>query len=91
MNYGDPHVVTLDGLSYTFNGLGEYDLFKVDGMIRIAARTRSVTDDQGQVPDSKPTAFSGVSIKHADYDTQVQVEVDLANEGKNPYNTISLS
>ncbi|XP_029472059.1 mucin-4 [Rhinatrema bivittatum] len=26
--YGDPHITTLDGLSYTFNGLGDFTLLK---------------------------------------------------------------
>ena len=28
--YGDPHLVTLDGLKYTFNGKGEYILIQTD-------------------------------------------------------------
>lgn len=27
---GDPHITSLDGLSYTFNGLGEYRLMEID-------------------------------------------------------------
>ncbi|XP_046850281.1 sushi domain-containing protein 2-like [Xenia sp. Carnegie-2017] len=28
--FGDPHLVTLDGLSYTFNGYGEYTMLSID-------------------------------------------------------------
>ena len=27
--YGDPHIRTLDGLEYAFNGYGEYTLLKI--------------------------------------------------------------
>jgi hypothetical protein len=28
--FGDPHLVTLDGFSYTFNGHGEYMMLNID-------------------------------------------------------------
>lgn len=28
--YGDPHIVTFDGLNYTFNGKGEFSLVHVE-------------------------------------------------------------
>ncbi len=28
--FGDPHISTLDGKEYTFNGLGEYVILKTD-------------------------------------------------------------
>ena len=31
MTFGDPHIVTLDGLQYTFNGIGEFLLVDADG------------------------------------------------------------
>uniref|UniRef100_A0A8W8NAK6 Uncharacterized protein n=1 Tax=Magallana gigas TaxID=29159 RepID=A0A8W8NAK6_MAGGI len=29
INFGDPHIVTLDGLNYTFNGYGEYTMLNI--------------------------------------------------------------
>eukprot|EP00105_Crassostrea_gigas_P037421 XP_019921569.1 PREDICTED: fibrillin-1 isoform X2 [Crassostrea gigas] len=29
LNFGDPHIVTLDGKNYTFNGYGEYTMLKI--------------------------------------------------------------
>lgn len=29
LNFGDPHIVTLDGLNYTFNGYGEYTMLNI--------------------------------------------------------------
>ena len=38
--FGDPHMRTLDGYSYTFNGLGEYILTDIDnGFFVLQART----------------------------------------------------
>jgi hypothetical protein len=45
--YGDPHVNTLDGLTYTFNGLGEYYLMKTtDDAFTLQARTQQAIDSQ---------------------------------------------
>ena len=46
--FGDPHIITSDGLSYTFNGLGEYLFTKVgDGNTVIQARTERVLNEDG--------------------------------------------
>ncbi|XP_074632006.1 uncharacterized protein LOC141890434 isoform X2 [Acropora palmata] len=39
--FGDPHVITLDGRNYTFNGLGEYTMINVkDNFFQLQARTK---------------------------------------------------
>ena len=39
--FGDPHVITLDGRNYTFNGLGEYTMINVkDSFFQLQARTK---------------------------------------------------
>ena len=46
--FGDPHIITSDGFSYTFNGLGEYLFTKVgDGDTIIQARTERVVNSDG--------------------------------------------
>lgn len=40
--FGDPHIVTSDGLSYTFNGLGEYLFTQIGDSVTIQARTERV-------------------------------------------------
>ena len=37
--FGDPHFRSLDGRTYTFNGLGEYILSDVNGIFQLQART----------------------------------------------------
>ena len=31
VTFGDPHMITLDGVEYTFNGYGEYHILQVAG------------------------------------------------------------
>ena len=39
--WGDPHFITLDKKSFTFNGLGEYTMVAVDdGTFELQARTK---------------------------------------------------
>jgi hypothetical protein len=38
---GDPHIVTLDGANYTFNGWGEYTLSQIGGFV-FQGRTTAV-------------------------------------------------
>ena len=50
--FGDPHMTTLDGYSYTFNGLGEYILTDVDdGYFTLQARTARQVSDNGELTD----------------------------------------
>ena len=70
---GDPHLVTLDGLSYTFNGRGEYiliettDLFTLQGRMIIASGINETA--------VAATVFSAIVAKNDNSDT-VQLEVD---------------
>ena len=56
--FGDPHITTLDGFTYTFNGIGEYVLVRsVDDDIEFQGRTE-------EVGNSGATAFSAFAISH---------------------------
>ena len=71
---GDPHLVTLDGLRYTFNGRGEYTLIETTGdMFTLQGR---MTLANG-INDSAvaATVFSALVAKENGSDT-VQFEVD---------------
>lgn len=41
--FGDPHFVTFDGVSYSFNGRGEYDLVKSQKDLTIQGRTEPMS------------------------------------------------
>ena len=43
--WGDPHIRTLDGRRYTFNGLGEYIFASINGTFETQARTKLATEN----------------------------------------------
>ena len=78
--FGDPHIITLDGLKYTFNGKGEFtlietneDLFTLQGRM---VEVEPETFDSG----SPATVFSAIVAKQVDSDT-VQFSLSSDDEG----------
>ena len=59
--FGDPHMVTLDGTPFTFNGYGEYFILKVRGVnFTLQGRMEPLIDDDGTKTDATVyTAFAG--------------------------------
>ena len=76
---GDPHIVTLDGLPYTFNGLGEYVLLKTQhDEFMLQGRTVQAKDDYGNTIEA--TSFTAFAAKDYDSDS-VQIQVNWARDG----------
>ena len=75
--YGDPHLVTLDLLKYTFNGYGEFVLFEaVDNSFTLQARmVEATTSDSVNIP-ATGTVISALAAKETYSDT-VQLQLDL--------------
>lgn len=61
--FGDPHIVTFDGLEYTFNGMGEFVLLRVDQLrdkLNVQARFEQVERNYyGPVNATKLTSIAG--------------------------------
>ena len=79
--YGDPHVITLDGLKYTFNGKGEFTLIETeDNLFTLQGRMVEVEPAPGQTFDtgSPATVFSAIVGKQIDSDT---VQFTLSSDG----------
>ena len=76
--YGDPHIVTLDGLKYTFNGKGEFILIETnDNSYTLQGRmVDSLMDASGD--PVLATVFSAIVGKQNDSDT---VQFQLSRRG----------
>ncbi|XP_053372749.1 uncharacterized protein LOC123561027 [Mercenaria mercenaria] len=80
--FGDPHVTTLDGRKYTFNGHGEYILLKIASVdVEIQSRTAQAVKADGTL--SEATIFSAFVIQTAD--SWLQVEINNNRTGINLY------
>ena len=74
--YGDPHVVTLDGHKYTFNGKGEFTLIETeDNLFSLQGRMEQPLDQDGS--PAPGTVFTAIVARQIDTETSVQFEVDM--------------
>uniref|UniRef100_A0A3B3QP37 Sushi domain containing 2 n=1 Tax=Paramormyrops kingsleyae TaxID=1676925 RepID=A0A3B3QP37_9TELE len=74
--FGDPHFVTFDGISYTFNGQGEYYLVRAASKgLTIQGRTERVKMENGTL--AKAAMLSAVSMQEKTSDI---IEVRLASQ-----------
>lgn len=71
---GDPHFLTLDQLSYTFNGYGEYIMLVIES-INFTVQVRLQPYQQNM---SKATVFKGIAIRGNGID-KIQIELDQTN------------
>ena len=73
--YGDPHIVTLDGLKYTFNGKGEFTLIETeDNTFTLQGRMEQILDPEGSLTPG--TVFTAIVAKQINTDTSVQFQVE---------------
>ncbi|XP_038073810.1 sushi domain-containing protein 2-like isoform X2 [Patiria miniata] len=67
---GDPHLFTLDGIEYTFNGVGEYTLLETcGGLLELQARMAVLQ------PGGKATVITALAALHRNESDQIHVEV----------------
>jgi deleted-in-malignant-brain-tumors protein 1 len=76
--FGDPHMVSLDGFQYTFNGHGEFTLLQsLDNLLNIQVRMtelHSNRNDSNQTLSGSGTVMTAIVAKDRDSDT-VQFEI----------------
>ena len=80
--WGDPHFLTLDGKTFTFNGLGEYDLLKLeteDITFVLQGRTKQAVTVDGTVTDA--TIFSAFAARDTDGES-FHAELNETKDGK---------
>ena len=66
LTFGDPHIRTLDGHTYTFNGVGDYILFSVKNSTEFTIHSRmskAKVSQNSSVVQSRATVFSAFAIK----------------------------
>lgn len=78
--FGDPHITTLDGKLYTFNGYGEYTLMKIGTgttIFELQSRTELASSQNGA--KSNATVFSAFVAKDQ---TGASIQVEMARNKK---------
>ncbi|XP_062609553.1 uncharacterized protein LOC134271352 [Saccostrea cucullata] len=78
VNFGDPHILTLDGKNYTFNGYGEYTMMKINKdsvRFKFQARTDLATTANGTTTNA--TIFSAFV---AEDQTGSKVQIDMTRD-----------
>ncbi|XP_019854776.1 PREDICTED: protein mesh-like isoform X3 [Amphimedon queenslandica] len=66
--YGDPHLLTLDGLQYTFNGRGEFILIQtVNNLLTVQGRMVPISNTNSAPANG--TVFSSIVAKESTSDT----------------------
>ena len=101
--FGDPHLLTLDGLQYTFNGRGEFTLIDtVDNSFILQGRMVPVTTGQ-TVDPSRGTVFSAIVASDGSDTVELRatsvgmttlingVHVELSTGLSHQFNSLTLS
>lgn len=94
--FGDPHIVTFDGLEYTFNGMGEFVLVRAKNgaeELDVQARFQQVPRNMhGQVMATHPTSIAVrghnstvIEVRVRPRDAQWRYRLDVFADGRRIY------
>ena len=87
--FGDPHIRTLDGLEYSFNGLGEYMLVATtDKTFTLQGRTLRALDSKRN--EMQATVFSAFAAQDADSD-RFHVQMNSDRDGEQIHHETEIS
>ncbi|XP_061188739.1 uncharacterized protein LOC133196904 [Saccostrea echinata] len=80
VSYGDPHINTIDGLKYTYNGLGEYTMLEVknisSGSIIFELQSRTTLAQNETGSEIHATIFSAFAAREDNVTAQVEVNLE---------------
>ncbi|BFZ05895.1 hypothetical protein BsWGS_08934 [Bradybaena similaris] len=76
---GDPHIVTLDDLGYTFNGVGEFTLLRVkETDMEVQVRAIPATDKTNKPQNA--TVFSALVVKASNTSSVLEIQKKTPGE-----------
>ena len=81
--FGDPHITTLDGLSYDYNGVGEFWMIR-SSTINVQVRTVVALDGLGQPVNASVFAAYSVQVPSSGAEGQwnrIHVEMNSDRTG----------
>ena len=81
--FGDPHIRTLDGKLYTFNGYGEYTMIKINTStmyFELQSRTILATSQDGVTTNA--TVFSAFAAKDQ---TGSNIQIEMSQDKKSKF------
>ncbi|XP_072027009.1 uncharacterized protein [Amphiura filiformis] len=94
---GDPHFLTMDGKSYTFNGKGEYWMMKTDpgsGMDNVILQARTNTLPNTDFPVTVFVAvvaqYGSSDIVHVELNSRRLLDVWVREQGQEDWNRLNL-
>ncbi|XP_059143753.1 uncharacterized protein LOC131931074 [Physella acuta] len=74
---GDPHITTLDSVTYAMNGLGIFTMIEtLDKQFNLQAKTSQAESSSGTLTNA--TSFTGFAAKESN-DTHFQIELSASN------------
>ena len=77
--YGDPHIVTLDGHKYTFNGKGEFTLVEThDDSFTLQGRMEQAVGGNGTATG---TVFTSIVAQQVEGGVERRVEFQVNQQG----------
>ena len=79
---GDPHIQTLDGKTYTFNGIGDYQLLGLLNSNEFVIHSRmsqAYISPNSSKSASRATVFSGFALK-TDSGPLVEIYLNVSSE-----------
>ena len=84
IGFGDPHMITLDGMRYTFNGYGEYHILHVAGPdFKLQGRMQPLINERGR--NTRATIYKAFVMKENGSDVvQVTYRIVQSYAAGNP-------